>query len=59
MSRVLGPDEEKLVRVVVGTKYPFGGCLGGVYVPPLASLHPRVLHHLAAQEAENVRASLH
>lgn len=25
MSRVVGPDEENLVRVVVGTKYPSRG----------------------------------
>lgn len=55
MSRVLGPDEEKLVRVVVGTKYPFGGVFRGVCVPPLASFHPCVLRLVA----ENTHKSLH
>lgn len=37
MSRVVGPDEENLVRVVVGTKYPSQGTeggSGGCHIPP-------------------------
>lgn len=48
MSRVVGPDEENLVRVVVGTKYPSRG-VGGVWgrgsaSPPEAGLRPCVSH---------------
>lgn len=37
MSRVMGPDGERLVRVVVGTKYPSRGGVGGPcgeHIPP-------------------------
>lgn len=33
VSRVVGPDEENLVRVVVGTKYPSRGALGASHHP--------------------------
>uniref|UniRef100_A0A803W6K2 Ciliosis and planar polarity effector complex subunit 2 n=1 Tax=Ficedula albicollis TaxID=59894 RepID=A0A803W6K2_FICAL len=33
MGRVLGPGDRDLVRMVVGTKYPFGVPLGGVKSP--------------------------
>lgn len=45
MGRVLGPGDRHLVRVVVGTKYPFGGVPKGH--PMAGRMHPRGSQHLA------------
>ena len=49
MSRIVGPGEENLVKVVVGTKYPSWGASSGGPHPPRSGLQPCVSHRLASQ----------
>lgn len=59
MGRVLGPGDRGLVRVVVGTKYPFGVSPWGGHGTPRSGIAPPRFSALGVAGAENGHTLLH
>lgn len=53
MGRVLGPGDCGIVRMVVGTKYPFGGSPRGCHIAPGGRIAPPGLSVLGITRAKN------